>query len=284
MTRQDGQTRSHRTQVFYASRAGSVNLRRLRYAARGGMLKPLLRRVFENLGRPADLDAAAGYDLWSSTYDSEKDNLLVALDERVFAAMLPRVPLQGKRVVDIGCGTGRHWGTLLARQPAELVGYDLSPCMLAELRRKYPRATVHQAGADRLVHAEDNGFGVVVSTLTLCHLPALDAALGEWVRVLRPGGDLLLTDFHPAASAMSQCSFRHEGRSFTVKLYVHSLASLEAAAARNGLELLALEETTVDESTRAYYERAGMLRSFERMKGLPLVYGAHFRKPDRASP
>ena len=247
------------------------------------MLRPLLRRVFENLGRPADLDAAAGYDLWSSTYDSEKENLLVALDERVFGAMLSRATLQGKRVVDIGCGTGRHWSTLLARRPAELVGYDLSSGMLAELRRKYPGAEVHQAGAERLVHAQDDGFDVLVSTLTLCHLPALDAALREWARVLLPGGDLLLTDFHPAAAAVSRCSFRHEGRLLTVKLYVHSVASLEAAAARHGLELLATEETLVDESTRPHYERAGMRRAFERMKGLPLVYGAHFRKRDRPS-
>jgi ubiquinone/menaquinone biosynthesis C-methylase UbiE len=247
------------------------------------MLKPLVRRVLKGLSRPADLDVAPGYDLWSSTYDGDEENLLVALDERMFAGLLQRVRLQAKRVVDVGCGTGRHWSQMLARQPAELIGYDLSPGMLAELRRKYPRATVHEAGADRLAREEDEGCDVVVSTLTLCHVAALDAAIDEWVRVLRPGGDILLTDFHPAAAAVSRCSFRQRGTSFTIKHHVHSLASLKAAAARNRLELLALDEAMIDESSRPYFERADMLPVFETMKGMPLVYGAHFRKPAGAA-
>ena len=242
------------------------------------MLELLLRRVFQSLGRPADMDPAAGYDLWSSSYDADKDNLLVALDEPMFERILRRLQLRGKHVLDVGCGTGRHWDRVLAREPSALIGYDISAGMLAELRRKYPRATVHQSGADRLVHAGDRDCDAVISTLTLCHVPSLEDAIGEWARVLRPGGDVVLTDFHPAASATARCSFRHEGERCTVKIHVHSVASLEAAASRSGLELVSLEEALIDESTRPYYERADMLRVFERMKGAPLVYGAHFRK------
>ncbi len=246
------------------------------------MLQPLLRRVFQSLGRPADMDPAAGYDLWSSSYDADKDNLLVALDEPIFERILRRLELRAKRVIDVGCGTGRHWGRVLAHDPAELIGYDVSAGMLAELRRKYPRATVHQSGADRLGLARDRECDALISALTLCHVPFLEDAIVEWARVLRPGGDVLLTDFHPTASATARCSFRHEGRLCTVRIHVHSLASLEAAASRSGLELVSLEEGLIDESTRPFYERAGMLPVFERMKGTPLVYGAHLRKRGRA--
>jgi ubiquinone/menaquinone biosynthesis C-methylase UbiE len=242
------------------------------------MLELLLRRVFRSLGRAADMDPASGYDLWSSNYDRDGDNLLLALDEPMFGRLLQRLDLRGKRVIDVGCGTGRHWRSILAREPAELVGYDVSAGMLAELRRKYPRAIVHQSGADRLTHARDRDCDVVISTLTLCHVPALEDAVEEWARVLRPGGDVLLTDFHPAASATSRCSFRHGRDVFTVKLHVHSIDSLEAVVARAGLERVSFEEALIDESTRPYYERADMLAVFERMRGEPLVYGAHFRK------
>jgi ubiquinone/menaquinone biosynthesis C-methylase UbiE len=245
------------------------------------MLRPLLRHVLGG-GRAADLEAAPGYDLWSSTYDEEKNNVLVALDERLFEGLLRRVDLRGKRIVDVGCGTGRHWKALLAGEPAAMVGYDVSSGMLDVLRRKYPHATVHQASADRLVHAEDGGTDVVLSTLALCHVAELDAAIDEWCRVLRPGGDLVLTDFHPAAAAALQCSFRHRGKTFTVELHPHTLAALEAAATRNRLELLHRAEAIVDGSTRHHFEQAGMLREFERRNGRPLVHGAHFRKPSGA--
>ncbi len=246
------------------------------------MLEILLRRVFRSLGRAADMDPASGYDLWSSNYDGD-GNLLVALEQPMFGRLLERLELRGRRVIDVGCGTGRQWKSILAREPAELVGYDVSGGMLAELRRKYPRAIVHRSGADRLIHARDRECDVVISTLTLCHVPSLEDAVAEWARVLRPGGDLLLTDFHPAASATSRCTFRRDGDLFTVKLHVHPIASLEAAAARAGFERVSFEEALVDESTRPYYERADMLAVFERMKGEPLVYGAHFRKSDVSS-
>ena len=105
------------------------------------MFKPLLRRVLESVGRSTDLDAAAGYDLWSGTYDTETDNLLIALDERVFGSLLERIDLRERRVIDVGCGTGRHWEAILSRGPTEIVGYDISQGMLGMLRRKYPGAS-----------------------------------------------------------------------------------------------------------------------------------------------
>jgi ubiquinone/menaquinone biosynthesis C-methylase UbiE len=242
------------------------------------MFKPLLRRVLESVGRSTDLDVAAGYDLWSGTYDTETDNLLIALDERIVRSLLERFDLRERRVIDVGCGTGRHWEAILWRGPTEVVGYDISQGMLGMLRRKYPGATAHQANAHCLQGARDASYDVLLSTLTLCHIPDLDVAVDEWARVLRPGGDLLVTDFHPAVSAGSQCSFRHGTRTLTIELHVHPIESLREAAARNGIDLLALDEAIVDESTASYFRRANMLSTFERLKGLPLVYGAHLRK------
>src|SRR4051812_25648116 len=99
-----------------------------------GRLARALRRLVPTGRR----DAASAYDLWAATYDAEGDNLLVLLDEGLFEGLLRRVEVRGKRVVDVGCGTGRHWAKIAAGGPAELVGYDVSPGMLARLRRKHP--------------------------------------------------------------------------------------------------------------------------------------------------
>jgi ubiquinone/menaquinone biosynthesis C-methylase UbiE len=238
----------------------------------------LLRRALRRLVDSGPREAASAYDLWSATYDEEPDNLLVLLDEGLFEGLLRRVEVRGKRVVDVGCGTGRHWSKILAHGPSELVGYDLSAGMIARLRRKHPGATVHRASAEALSHTAPGSCDLLVSTLALSHVPSAGAALHEWARVLREGGDVLLTDFHPAAAAVAETTFVHSGRLITVEKYVRPLPTLEAALAVSGFEVLVREERVIDESVRHHYERADKGAVFERMRGTPLLYGMHLRK------
>jgi ubiquinone/menaquinone biosynthesis C-methylase UbiE len=240
------------------------------------MLKGLVQRL-ENLRSPV-MRPAPGYDLWSATYDAAKDNLVVALDEAMFEGLLQSVALGGKAIVDVGCGTGRHWSKLLARGPSELVGYDVSSGMLARLKASYPLATVHEAGADALLHTRDAGCDILVSTLALSHVAALEATFAEWSRVLRAEGHVLLTDFHPEAAARGNTSFRHGGRRVRVEVHARPLATVKAAAGAAGFEVLSLEERAVDASMRPHFERARMLRNYERMVGVPILYGMHLRK------
>ena len=246
--------------------------------ASGSPWSHLLRRALRRLVGSGPWAAAQAYDLWSATYDAEPDNLLVLLDEELFEGLLRRVEVRGRRVIDVGCGTGRHWTKILAHGPLELVGYDVSPGMLARLRRKHPGAAVHLASAEALSHSAAQSCDLLVSTLALSHVPSADPVLDEWARVLRKGGDLLLTDFHPAAAAIADTTFVHQGRLITVEKHVHPLPALEAALGRSGFELLEREERVIDEPLRQHYDRAGKGAVFERMRGTPLLYGMHLRR------
>jgi ubiquinone/menaquinone biosynthesis C-methylase UbiE len=246
------------------------------------MLERLVSRLFRR-AESIEMDPAAGYDLWSSTYDSEQGNLVVDLDENVFGRLLGRAALAGKTVIDVGCGTGRHWEKILGRGPATLVGYDVSAGMLARLKTKYPHATVHRASAECLSDAQGASCDVIVSTLAVSHVESIEAALAEWARVLRAGGDVLLTDFHPAAAATGDTSFRHGRRRMKIKIQVRPLEALKTAAVRAGFEVLALDETVVDASMRHYFERAGMRGAFEKIEGIPILYGLHLRKTGSSS-
>jgi ubiquinone/menaquinone biosynthesis C-methylase UbiE len=245
-------------------------------------LKRLVRRAFRSLRRfttRAARDPASGYDLWSFTYDEENENVLLVVEDGLFEGLLGRVQVRGKSVIDVGCGTGRHWDKVLAQEPEELVGYDVSAGMLDRLKRKYPSAIVHVTGTHSLPHTRGESCDLVVSTLALSHFESARAAFDEWARVLRVGGEIVLTDFHPAAAAIAETTFAYGKRVVTIKNHVRSLAMLKAAAARSGLELVALREIVVDESMRHSYERARMRDDFDRMRGVPLLYGMHLRKP-----
>lgn len=101
----------------------------------------------------------------------------------------------GMRVLDVGCGFGRHAAALAARG-AEVVGIDLSPAMLAEARRRHgrrARLAFRRADMRRLpFHGE---FDAVVSLFTSFGYfdhAGNRATLRGMVRALRPGGRLLV--------------------------------------------------------------------------------------------
>ena len=223
------------------------------------------------------LPVVDGYDLWAPDYDTD-DNLLLSLEGDVFSRLIAAMPLRGKVVIDVGCGTGRHWPKLLAQGPARLTGYDVSPGMLAVLRDKLRDRTAHQVSSHTLEGAADGECDVVLSTLTLAHFPDVDAALTEWTRVLCPHGDIVLTDLHPAVSTRGGCTFEHDGETLTIQTYTRPESDLRAAIARARLDVVRWEERGLDPSMREHYASRGALRLYEALGDRPLVLGLHLRK------
>jgi len=225
--------------------------------------------------------AAAAYDLWAASYDDQPHNALIHVERDIFDELIRDVGLRGKTVVDVGCGTGRHWPRMLADGPAALVGYDVSPGMLARLAAKHPGANVHQLTNHELTATASGSSDVVVSTLALGHIPSFEAALGEWCRALKPGGDIVITDLHPETAAISDVTFRDGGRTVSIRHEVRTLASLRAAAAGNGLVVTRVIERVVHDSLRQFYEASGALAVFNRTKGMGLAFGLRLRRQAR---
>ncbi|HEU4630988.1 MAG TPA: methyltransferase domain-containing protein [Gemmatimonadaceae bacterium] len=110
-------------------------------------------------------------------------------------------PEPGHRVLDVGTGTGDVAIGLARRYPrADLAALDPDPQALAVARRRARGAGVavrfDQGFADALPYP-DASFDRVTCSLMYHHLPAAEQAraLGEFRRVLRPGGRLHLLDF-----------------------------------------------------------------------------------------
>jgi len=99
------------------------------------------------------------------------------------------------RTLEVAIGTGLN----LPFYPAEieLAGVDLSPAMLAQARRRAAKLgrAIDLREADALaLPFPDASFDTVVCTFGLCAVPDDGRAVAEAVRVLRPGGLLLLAD------------------------------------------------------------------------------------------
>ena len=131
---------------------------------------------------------AARFDELHSRFRAE-----VAGDDFRAQAILGALgPLGGRRVLDLGCGKGR-FARILAARGAQVIGLDVSAAMLA----RADGSSLHrvQGSARRLPFAPST-FDAAVAVEVFEHVEpgALDAALAEAARVLRPGGILIIVD------------------------------------------------------------------------------------------
>jgi demethylmenaquinone methyltransferase / 2-methoxy-6-polyprenyl-1,4-benzoquinol methylase len=101
----------------------------------------------------------------------------------------------GQRLLDVAVGTGlvAAEAVRVLRDPAAVTGLDLSEGMLAEARRRRLGIRLVQARAEALPVA-DRSVDFVSMGYALRHVADLGAAFGEYRRVLRPGGRVLLLE------------------------------------------------------------------------------------------
>ena len=192
-------------------------------------------------------DVARAYDRWAETYDTDV-NATRDLDARVVRDM--PLPLAGRDVLEIGCGTGKNtlW---LASQARHVTALDFSAGMIARAA-----AAVAAAGSsDRVEFLHHDvrdawplpsaSVDLVVGNLVLEHVAELEPVFREAARVLRAGGTAFFCELHPARQERgSQAQFTDgaSNRRVLVTAYTHSLTDYEAALAASELDLIAVRE------------------------------------------
>lgn len=149
-------------------------------------------------------NAKAQFDSWAHTYDrSIVQHLLFLPTYRLFMTELHawrRTDPTPFDLLDIGSGTGT-WVAWVAGSPLPsrtLVGLDYSAAMC---KVAHGKAAAIGDDAPRFVNGDaehlpfaDGSFDVVTCSNSLHHYPHQAAAVREMVRVLRPGGRLMIID------------------------------------------------------------------------------------------
>jgi phosphatidylethanolamine/phosphatidyl-N-methylethanolamine N-methyltransferase len=132
------------------------------------------------------------YDRWAPVYDL----VFGLVFERGRQASIAAAERIGGRILEVGVGTGISLPDYARHN--KVYGLDISEAMLRKAQRRVEEQNLsHVEGlavmdAQRLLFP-DNSFDVVVAQYVVTAVPDPEAALDEFARVVRPGGEIILT-------------------------------------------------------------------------------------------
>jgi malonyl-CoA O-methyltransferase len=206
-----------------------------------------------------------GYRLWSPHYD-EAPNPLLALESRLLEPRLGS--LDGLRVLDAGCGTGR-WMTALAERGAHVFGIDCCDSMIAQAAAKPALRGCCSIADITKIPTRDDSFDLAICSFALSYTPRLNTALSELARVAR---SVLISDLHPDAMSRGWTrSFRAEGRVWEIEHFAYTADALDHAASGAGLVRQWRIESPFGEPERDIFLRAGKEAAFAETARDPAV-------------
>ena len=213
------------------------------------------------------------YRLWAPSY--EAGNAITHLEQGLVARLGPAPA--GLRLLDAGCGTGSRMTDAGAKRA---VGVDLSPEMLALGRADPALAGVELVEGDlRALPVPDRAFDLVWCRLAIGYVADLGAVYAELARVADMGASVIVTDFHPAASAGGhRRTFLHDGETYELETWLHSAEQQIEAAERAGLSPQARAEAKIGPEVRRFYAGAGRKARYAEHRGLPVVLALAFTR------
>lgn len=176
----------------------------------------------------------------------------------------------GKRVLEVACGSGGPALRMAASTGCSVVGIDLHDRAIsiaksiASQRQLYERAEFHVMNAAEQLPFPDSSFDAITCIDAINHFPNRPLVVGEWTRLLRPGGRLLFTD--PATLTGPLTSEEIAVRSSAGSMLFAPEGFDTDVIAQSGLRLLARTDVTVNMAEVAERRQAARASRSSRLR------------------
>ena len=216
-------------------------------------------------------ETLAAYERWAPLYPPTAHNPLMRAEQQAMAEHWP--PVAGKRALDLACGTGRYARLLTEAKAAQVVAMDFCVPMLRQVS-----AAARVCGSMMQLPFAGQAFDVVISGLALGHAANVHSWMAEAARVLKSGGSLLYSDFHPEAARVGLTrSFKDEQNdTCTVPHRCYGVALQQEAAAAANLAIDVIHEVRVGIELKEPFPKSEEF--YRRWDGLPIVLVVRARK------
>ena len=200
------------------------------------------------------------YDEIGQTYSANKS--LAISDYTELPAILALAGnVRRKRVLDVGCGPGRHACALLD-SGAHVTGIDISEEMLKSARARCGgRGQFFRADFERVKFPRAS-FDLITASLCLMYSPALNPVFQKFRAWLRPGGRLIFSIYHPVRffqkvpdfdfSRRQKVWLHLQGCDVTVWNYYHPLPDYFSALLTNSFTLQSFVEPVLSKRRKGW--------------------------------
>jgi malonyl-CoA O-methyltransferase len=204
-----------------------------------------LRRLLGSEPEHERVDLREGYARWAPCYPPIAHNPLMRVEQNEVTGILSN--LRACRALDVGTGTGRNVPMIALTGAETIVGIDLSLEMLTRAHAVALRAC---ADACRLPFAS-GCFDLATASLMAGDLPRIAPWLREMGRVLKSGGHLIYSDFHPLWSTRGwRRTFRDAaGATVELPLATHTVDEHRRGLGAAGLSAIDIREPALADGT-----------------------------------
>lgn len=217
---------------------------------------------------PSTLEA---YERWAPVYPPVAHNPLMRAEQRSMLEMWPNV--DGRRVLDLACGSGRYSDLLREANAAQVVAVDFCMAMLEQV------AVAGRVCASMMqLPFKSAVFDAVVSGLAVGHATDIRQWMSEVSRVLRPEGNLVYSDFHSAAirAGMTRSFKDAADVTWTVPHQIYDLSCQQDAMAAAGLTVETVSEVRMGMELNEAFP--GSEQVYRKWYGVPVVLIVWARK------
>ncbi|MBI1880353.1 MAG: class I SAM-dependent methyltransferase [Chloroflexi bacterium] len=215
-----------------------------------------LEELLKRKKHTVTVNVLTGYAHWAKNYPAEAHNPLMVIEEQAMLSLLPD-NLNGQVCLDLACGSGRYLRLLQTHQAKSVFGLDYSADMLAEANNpKSRQGHASEIKNPKLVRSPflalpftSASFDLITCGLAVGHEKNLNHIMAEISRVLRPGGVVVYSDFHPFGTLSGwQRSFTTaNGDTFNLEHYLHLYSDHLQACQSAGLTITAMLEPAAGE-------------------------------------
>lgn len=175
-----------------------------------------------------------GYDLYAENYDKTL-GFLDSFEKDELKKMI--IKTGGKKVLDLGCGTGRLF-PFLVESGKNLTGLDISSKMIEKARKKYPKIESIIGDSENLPF-KDNSFDIVISAFVVVHLKNIEKTFSEVYRVLKNGGAFIVTNINQKKAPKLKLDTKNK---IVIKSFYHMPKEVKTALENN---LFIIEEEKI---------------------------------------
>ena len=192
----------------------------------------------------------------------------------------------GIRIADIGCGGGIYSRAWLALGASEVIGIDSSPNMISTAEENCIglEGVSFRVGDATNTGLPDNSVDVVFQRALIHHLTDLHACLEEAIRILKPGGQVIIQDRTPADISLPGSSEHVRGyffECFPQLLKVESARRRTDEVVLSELHAVGLEHAeslTVWETRKVHPSKQELLEDIRQRKGRSILHELNDRE------